>query len=363
MRLADELELKFARFMFKADSGGRRRLYRKLAKLIGNGVQLLGAIESIRDRRVVAGGKSHPETIALTAWAAQIQNGKSIADAMAGWVAPEEQMLISAGEKSGEMEAALLSTARTMEARTKINGALIGGLAYPIVLALLAFGVLYMFGFKIVPAFSQVVKDVNAWRGTARVMVEVSMFAKSWLWLMAVLAVAVVIAFFVSLRYWDGPMRVKVDRYAPYSIYRIILGSTWLIALAALVEAGMKIETALEQLAENSPPWLETRIKGALAGMRSGFNLGDSLARAGHQFPDQEIIDDLGVYASLSGFDAALQILGREWLEEAVAQIQARMRVVFGFSILSVGVLIAFMVGGMMDMQLQMSKVMQHSMR
>jgi type II secretory pathway component PulF len=133
--------------------------------------------------------------------------------------------------------------------------------------------------------------------------------------------------------------------------------------MSALVEAGLRIETALQQLSSTASPWLKTRIDACLRGTRSGLNVGESLARSGYEFPDREIIDDLGVYSSLSGFDVALSILGNEWLEESVAEIKERMGVVFGVSLLVVGLTIAFMVGGMMNMELQMSQLMQSGLR
>lgn len=356
-------ETAFARLAFKAGGHNRRRIYRRLAKYIGNGVPILAAIEEMRNWKIAAAGRSHPESIAFDAWAAGIRNGHTIADAVAPWVAPEERMLLAAGEASGTMDTALQSAADITQARAAIRGAVIGGLAYPFFLVLVAFGALWLFGFKIVPSFNTIVKGVGAWHGLARAMVETSLFAREWLWALALAFVVLVVAFFTSLRYWDGPVRAKLDQYLPYSIYRIVHGSTWLIALSALVGAGIKIESALESLARDAQPWLKSRVNAALAGMRSGFNLGDSLARAGHSFPDQDIIADLGVYARFSGFDAALGVLGREWIEEAVQQIKLRMWLLFGVGILVVGLFIAFMVAGLMAMNLQMSQVMQQSFR
>ncbi len=353
------IEASFGKFWFKQVAhGSRRRLWLKLAKLIGNGVQILQAVDSIKDRRIASGGKGEPEVIALTAWSAAIRNGARLSKAMEGWVTIEEMMLISAGEQSGTLEAALRSAARVMEARKRITGAVYAGLAYPFVLILMAVGVLFLFGFKIVPAFTKVLHGAE-WQGIAKGMIFVSNFARDWLWIAIPIIAGLMVVFYMSLSRFDGPLRIRFDRFAPYSIYRIMQGSTWLIALAAMVEAGLRIEVAMEQLAANAGPWLKRRINAGLAGMRSGRNLGDALARAGHEFPDREIIDDLGVYSSLSGFEEALAMLGREWLDESVEQIEMRMKVVFGISLLIVGGLIAFLVAGMMAMELQMSQAMQ----
>lgn len=357
-----ELEVVYAKLMFKFADSDRRRLWLKLSKLTGNGVQIINAIESLRDRRIVAAGKSDPQAIALTAWAQAVNNGSRLSEAIRGWVSLEEQMLISAGEQSGTFQQALESTTRVMEAKANISGAVYSGLMYPFFLTLMAFGVLYLFGYRIVPAFMAVAPNAP-WHGVAKGMIYVSLFAQHWLLLFGLVLIGVVVAFFASLSRFDGSLRVWLDRYAPYSIYRVMQGSTWLIAVSALVAAGVRIESALEQIAANGSPWLQRRLNACLADMRAGHNMGDALRHTGYGFPDSEIIEDLGIYAALSGFDEALAMLGREWMTESVAQISRRMRVVFGACIIVLGGLVAFMAGGMMQMQLQMSQSLQSNTR
>jgi len=193
----------------------------------------------------------------------------------------------------------------------------------------------------------------------ARKVIDFSHFIQHWLWLLTAMAIGIIIAFSLSFARWDGRLRIKLDRYIPYSVYRIVLGSTWLISFSALVEGGLRVEQALRELSSTASPWLQTRINGCLRGMQSGLSVGDALINAGHEFPDREIIDDLGVYSNLSGFDVALTMLGKEWLEESVTQIKSRMHLVFGASILLLGLVIAFMASGLISMELQLSSVLK----
>lgn len=359
----NSLEIGFAKWWFKnMDGGGRRRLWMKLSKLIGNSVPILQGLESMCTRRKAIRGASDPQVIALSHWIEGMNNGKRLSQMLDGWVGPVERMLIAAGEASGTMEASLQAATRVMVARKDINGAVIKGLAYPLILVMVAFAVLYMFGFKVVPEFTKIV-PADRFHGLAAVLIGLSDFARSWILVTGAAVIALVVAFFVSLSRWDGRYRVVLDRYPPYSIYRIVQGSTWLIGLSSMLEAGVRLETALQQLSEMADKWLANRINSAVRGMRAGLQLGDALNRSGYEFPDREIIDDLGVYSSLSGFDEALSILGREWLNESVEQIKARMNVVFGVALLSVAVLVGTMVGGMMTMQLQMSQIIQQRSR
>lgn len=352
------LQKGYARIAFKLDIDARRRLWLKLAKLLSNGVPILVAIGTMKKRMVDIGNGSHPTAIALGEWAIALNSGKRFSDAIAPWVTQEEMMIISGGEQSGQIERTLQSVARIMVAKKKIKGAIITGTIYPLILFSMAIAVLVMFGYKIIPTFEQAAPHAR-WTGQAAMMIHVSKFVQSWLVYGIVATILVMAAFFASLPRFDGALRVKLDQYAPYSLYRIVQGASWLIAFSALIEAGTRMEKALEQMAAQSSPWLKNRLHSCLRQMRSGHSLGDALVNAGQGFPDKEIVDDLGVYASLSGFDQALQMLGKEWIEEAVEAINARMKVVFGLSILAIGSTIAFMVGGLFAIQEQMAQALK----
>lgn len=356
----NDLEMKFNRLMFRLDASGRRRLWAKLSKLIANGVPIMDALGSIHQRRVDSGGGKDPSTVAIAQWLDRLRNGHRIAQAIDGWVPRDEQMLIAAGEQSGKVDEAMSSAAEIMTAKKKIRGAVIGGLAYPAVMMGMAIGVLIMFSYKIIPSFANVVPD-DRWQGIARVMIDLANFSRDWMVLIVGLIVAFFVALFMSFSRWSEGLRIKLDRYPPYSIYRMLQGSTWMISFAALVAAGVRVENALQQLSEGAPPWLNARIQACLRGMRSGLSAGDALARSGYGFPDREIIDDLGVYSRLAGFDQALAIIGREWIVESVEKIQGMMKTIFGVSVLVVGLFIAFMVGGLIGMELQMASIVQGS--
>lgn len=357
----DNLEAKFTKFMFKVSMGQRRRLWLKLSKLISNGVPILKAIDDMYTRRVNAGSIKHQTTIALREWATDMRNGTRLSESLNGWVGDDERLLIGAGEQAGTIDESLLAAARLMKAKSEIRGAILGGLIYPIVLFAMAIGLVYLFGYKIIPAFGRVAPE-DQWTGIGHTMIVSSHFIQDWLLPIVVFVLVLIVLFFYSLPRWTKTapkMRIVLDRYVPYSVYRVQVGSTWLLGFAALIEAGMRVENALEHIAANANPWLKDRVQACLRGTRSGKNIGDALATSGYEFPDREIIDDLGVYSQLSGFDAALAILGNEWLTESVDEIKSRMAGVFAALIVVVGVLVIFFVLGLISMQLQMTTLVQ----
>ncbi len=349
----------FAKFSFlNLEVDNRRRLWLKLAKLIANGVPILQAIQTIVRRRALSHGTKDAQVIALNLWVKGMANGRRLSQVVNDWVSPAEKMLLSAGESSGTLYESLHAAVRVMDANRDIKSAIFKGVSYPLALLAIGFMILYMFSFKVVPEFTKIVPP-EKFSGTAKVLILLTDFTRSWVIELAALLILSVVLFFISLPRWDGRMRIIMDRYAPYSIYRIIQGSTWLIALASMLEAGVRLEYALQQLSQNADKWLRNRVQAAISGMRSGLQLGEALLRSGYEFPDAEVIDDLGIYSSLSGFDEALQIMGREWLVDSVSEIKERMAVVFSASLILVGALVATMVGGMMSLQLQMVQAVQ----
>lgn len=351
---SQELNLSFTRFQFKNDTKTRQRLWKKLSKLLHDGIPIIPALNEIRGLKK----PTAPISVAISEWVRGMENGRKISDVIKPWVSTEESMLLMAGEQSGTLDIALTSVIKVSKAQADIRSAVVSGVAYPFFLMILAFCILYLFGYKIIPAFTKAARG-DAWYGIARVMIDVSTFVQNWLHWVAVALVLLVIGFFASLPLWNSRVRVVLDRYPPYSIYRVMQGSSWLIALSALVQAGVRIESAMEQLSQGASAWGSVRMAAALKGLRSGRNLGESLEKSGYEFPDPEIISDIRVYATKSGFDEALRIIGNEWITESVERIQMLMKLVFGITMMVVGGLIAFVVSGLIAMQLQLTELLQ----
>lgn len=351
----------WARFQFRSGSASRRRVYIKLAKLLENGVKILDAISTMRERRVHLHGKNDPMVMALDAWAKRMRNGSTLSDAIAGWVPPQERMMLAAGERSGRLEAALLSNTEVMTAQSEIRSAIIGGVSYPVMLVILAFGMLYLFGYKLVPAFSKLVSD-DKWSGAAAVVVTISHWVQDWLWLPSIIILVITAVSLWAMPNWVGVARIKFDAYPPFSIYRLTQGSSWIISLAAMVETGERIEDAVKMLGKNASPWLAARNAAVLNGLRSGYNIGDAMVRSNTGFPDPEVIDDIAVYATVGGIDQALKMVSREWIKESVESIRGKMKVLFNVGIVTVGLVVGFMVSGLISMQMQMGQILKQGM-
>lgn len=357
----ESLNREYARLAFGVKS--RQRIYSKVSKRMQNGVPIVQALEDIHSRYVRDRRTSEPDAIALSEWLRGLKNGRSLSESCGGWVPHTERMLLAAGEQGGKLPEAMDAAMEIAKASRSIKASVVKGLAYPAFLILLSFVFVYLFGVMIVPKFSAAVQGKEVWTGVARAMVGFSEFIQQWYLVLAVGVIGLIVAFVISLPVWTGRYRAAADRAPPYSIYRVVVGGTWLITLAALVEAGVRIEDAVTKTAAGASGWLRERVEGALRGLKQGFNLGEALARTGLNFPDREIIDDLAIYAQMNGFEVALATVGREWIEEAVEIIDARMKLVFAVCLVVVALLIGFMIVGFIDMQVQFSQAMKLQLR
>jgi type II secretory pathway component PulF len=349
-----ELERGFAVFSFKYDTTARIRLWRKLGKLLTDGIPIVRALEELASLKP----KGHPEQVALREWASVMNNGRKFSEAIKDWVTTEEAMLIMAGDQAGELGLSMTSVIKVTKAGQQIKQAVLSGISYPLFLIILSIGVLFLFNYKIIPAFAIAARG-DRWMGMARTMIDVSTFMQNWFVPIVLVLVLAIVALFISMPLWTGPMRTKFDRYPPYSIYRIMQGSTWIISLSALIQSGLRIEKAMEDLMKGTAPWARERMGAALRGLKAGRDIGQSLAQTRYEFPDREIISDIQLYSSKSGFDEALKLIGDEWITESVERIQALMKKVFGVTLMISGAIIAFEVAGMFAMQIQLGQLIQ----
>lgn len=335
--------------LFRLDDAARIRLWKKLAKLLGDGIAIIPAMEELQRTRK----PSDPMYMALGEWISVLKNGRKVSDAVRDWVTSEEAMLLMAADQSGNLAGTLASVVKVTKAKQAIRGSIVGGLAYPVFLLIITFGVIYLLGYKIVPAFTAAAQG-DRWTGLARLMVDSSNFIQNWfVWLVA-LVVVLIASVIISMPLWTGYLRSSFDKYPPYSIYRVMQGSSWLISMAALIEAGMRIESAMEELIKTASPWAKERIAATLVGIRSGKNLGAALMATGLGFPDEEIISDIRVYSSKSDFDRALKDIGDDWITESVEKIASLMNVVFGVALMLVASTIGFTMLGLFAIQTQL---------
>jgi type II secretory pathway component PulF len=329
----------------------RLRLYRKIAKMLSNGLPLLKILEELRDRASHQGRKpNEPLAIVLDDCRRTVQNGRLLSEALEWWIPKTEQMIIMAGEQAGRLETTLVAVIDVVTAGKRIKGVIIGGLIYPVAVFALIIVYVYLFGTRVIPKFAQMTDPAN-WHGAAKSLYIMSVVVQNWMLYVVLALTALGVTIMVSMPLWRGNVRTFFDRLAPYSIYRLVVGSGFLMAFSALQHAGITVEKSLVRLSDMASPWLRERLDGALLGVKSGLNCGEALRNAGYGFPSPEIIDDLCVYAEYKGFAEALKLLADEWMEDGIEHVTIQMKVLNGFAIITLAIIIGWLVTGFFGIQ------------
>ncbi|SOC27064.1 type II secretion system F family protein [Thalassospira xiamenensis] len=348
----DNLNRSFSKLQF----GGKQRIrvYRKLVSYLTNGVDLIKALKIMWQHASDDGRRpDHPTAIAVLEWLTAIENGKPLSTAFGSWIPDTDRVVISAGE-AGNLPQALENAVFIAEGGKRIKSTIYGGIAYPILLSTIAIGFMAMFGLQIIPAFDEVVPK-EQWTGLASYMALMADFVNGWMFPLLGAFIGFMMTILFTLPRWTGKLRVKFDKYPPWSIYRLLSGTGFMLSVSALVKAGVQIPEILRILQKGANPWFFERMSSTLRYVSAGKNLGDALYATGYGYPDMETVRDLRSFSELENFDDMLEKLGREWLNESVEKITKQMNVLRNLSIVFLGAVFGLISGGIFALQQQVT--------
>ncbi|MBP3402571.1 MAG: type II secretion system F family protein [Alphaproteobacteria bacterium] len=347
----------YAMIICRMSNGARLKIYRKLISLLRNRFSLMDALDRIRGI-ITNDGKNPDEPLALAIlyWSRSLQNGNPFSVALEGWAPASERLMLSVGDVS-HLEGALENLIKVTEGTTKMKQPLVSAISYPMFLSMMTVLIIYAIGVYMVPPMMSAAPNTR-WTGSARDLVQLSVWIqKNWLLAFSFLP-TVFFLIYLTLGRWKGKTRSWFDNVPPWSLYRIFVGVTWMLAMAALVRAGTPVSQALRSLRHDASPYLLYRIDSALVFINNGDNLGEALNKTGLGFPDKEIIGDLRIYSEMDNFQGALDQMANEWLENSVTGISQKAAVLNMVATLFVSGAIAWAVMGTFSMQDQITKAM-----
>lgn len=328
----------------------RIRVYEKLNTFLTSNVSLRQALEIMYQHASDDGRKKNaPVALILLDWLRAIKNGQSFGHAIQGWVPDSDRLVIEGGEQAGSLPQAIERAILVSESLRNIVATIRNGLAYPCLLFTAAIGFLFFFGTTVIPQFEEILPR-EEWTGIAYQMAIMSDFARNWLtWVLLFLGVVAVLIGATMSR-WTGTMRVRLDRYPPWSLYRLIVGSGFMLTTSGMIKSGIAIPKILTSLQRGASPWYVERLSRTLFQVKNGHNLGEALHRTGFNFPDKETVQDLRAYARLGKFDENLERLGQRWLTESVKRVKAQVSVLFMTSLLFFGGVFFWIAGGIFSL-------------
>jgi type II secretory pathway component PulF len=350
-----EWQTKLTKFQFRTSRKSRFRVYRKLEGMLKTNEALSRALDRLYLNTTEMGKHpNRPAAVALREWFLKDRAGISLAQAMDGWIPSGELYMIRAGEESGALAKALASIQAMGEKARQMREAVTYAVGYPVFMLLLVGFVIWTFGINLIKNMR-----ANAPKSVVDAMggvVPFSDFINDW-GLYIVAAIIIVIAVIVfTLPTWRGTWRAKFDMYPPWSWYRVLQGSGFLLGLSSLLGAQVPLKRSMEILEDQGNPWVRERISRARQEVLRGRNIGEALRVTRMNFPDPMVAIDLEILSERADVGAVLEQVTEEWINEQIDAMKIQAVIARNVGMAVVGALIAWTMSSIFSVVGELSK-------
>lgn len=236
---------------------------------------------------------------------AGLLEGRRLADAMARQPAsfpPLYRAMVAAGETTGSLTVILARLADLLERQAEVRGKLIAALAYPIVLAVVAIGVVAALMIFVVPRVVEQFTDTGQQLPfLTRAVIAVSNFAANWWWLIALLLAAGAFGWVAAMR--RPAFKARVDARLlrlPLlgRLLRDLYAARFARTLSTMVSSRLPL---VEGLKLTVPTIRNAALAGATAAIVDQVRAGGGLSAA---LRDAGVFPPLLVYMTASGESA-----------------------------------------------------------
>lgn len=313
----------------------RAELYDSVATMLESGLPLLEAVDAI-----VSSTKSRrsPLRSMLVQLRENLRGGTSLAESMAqhpSWFDPCEIAMVRAGQHGGTLPAVLKTLAERHERSGELSHKLISALTYPMIVTMVAVGVVVFLSVKTLPTLASILIDggVEVPALTAGVM-WFGQFLAAWWWLLAIIALATIVLAPVMVNVVARrPVSPGLDRTrgeSPASglwisrlhprVMRRMAISRLSLQMAELLRAGVPMVDALRVLAPTMPGLLlrEQLLRAAVA-VEHGEDISQALCDE-HYF-DAEFRRLLDIGQTTGELDSLLERVGLRYARQAARLI------------------------------------------
>lgn len=351
----DEIERKITKFQFRTGRKHRFRIYRKLEGMLRSNEALSRALDRLYLNTSEMGKHPRrPGAVALREWFLKDRSGGTLSDSMDGWVPSGELYMIRAGEESGTLAKALASIQTVGVKAKQMREAVTYAVGYPAFMVVLVSFVLYMFGVQLIANMRMAApKNVVAAMGGVATLSD---FIANWGIYVLMGIALLVLLIVVTLPRWRGPLRTKFDMFPPWSWYRILQGSGFLLGLSALLGAQVPLKRSLEILEEQGNPWIRERINSARQEVLRGRNLGEALRIGKYNFPDPMVAIDLEILSERADVGSVIESVTEEWINEQIEVLKGQAVVARNVGLAVVGGVIAWTMMSIFNVVIELTK-------
>jgi type II secretory pathway component PulF len=282
----------------------RLQLYRMLAKTTDEkrkGLKLIQIIEHLI--RLDKKRSGHGTALRMhKRWVSELKEGKPFGEILRKYAPPIEAMIIYSCETSGLLSMGFqLATdvAMMQQEFIRVLKKAIAAFVFNFIAALL---LLTFFCKKIMPSLGSFIPE-KARTGLTIFWLDISASYNNWFPFLILGIILFAVFVFLVMRLYVGRGRKYLDKFPPFSVYRLVIGCSFLYSVNSLSKAGIQHAKSLEITEKFAAPYLRYRIQRILSFMNQGQSLGEAIMSINLDFPDKDFIDQLELYASQGVLD------------------------------------------------------------
>ena len=260
------------------------RVARQLATLLRAGMPLVPALSALVEQLRGIRAQDNPLAEIMEQVANDVNSGNTLADALSKHPNVFSNLfvnMVAAGETSGTLEEVLLRLAEILEKRVHLAAKVKSAIAYPLMMIVVAVGVVVFLMSVVVPGITAIFVEMNRplpW--PTRFLISTSAFIKTYLVLIAILVCATFFGIVAGYTTKNGRLfadrtKLKLPLFGKLFLKLEIARLTR--TLGILLVSGIPILSALEiakQVIQNS------FIAGALDSVKDLVSKGDNIANA-----------------------------------------------------------------------------------
>lgn len=272
----------------------------------------------------------------LREWAEKLKQGDSLGSALRGWVPEQELSVIEACDVAGRPWDGFQKAIKIARSADRIKKAIRGAVFTGIYMFSLSFMLLAFACSLLVPVLLDAVPLVR-WSEAQKCVYYFYLTVTDYGWLLLGVILLAGKLFFYSLPRWTGQSRFYADKFLPYSLYKAMQGSTFIINIDAMLSSGIPLREALIKIRSMSASeWLKEKITGALSGLTEGsVNLGLALDNAGYEFPGEAAIIKMQSLFETANREGSLEKFGERELENTLTGVERKAAAIKVFSMVA----------------------------
>ena len=257
---------------------------RQLATLLRAGMPLVPALSAMVEQLRTGGARDNPLAAIMEDVARAVNSGSTLANALGrhSRVFPNLVVkMVAAGETSGTLEQVLLRVAEILEARVQLAAKVKAAVAYPLMMVVVAVGVVVFLMYVVVPSITEIFIEMDRtlpW--PTKLLISISAFFKTYLPFIVIAACLAVLSLGAAYKTAAGRMfadRAKLKLPLFGSLFLKLEVARLSRTLGILLASGIPILNALEiskQVIQNRV------IARGLGAVKDKVGKGDAIADA-----------------------------------------------------------------------------------